>query len=130
PPTQPPTEQVTQAPATEPPTAAPTAEATGEATDEGNLTTIDGFKVALQKALTDRDFELLALLMIDNNFKMGFWQSEGTEASPIEAASALITNYSTSNVPIVIADQQPDFDALLGTTAKTFFGPDVNPEAI
>src|SRR5688572_13555192 len=79
------TQELPPAP-TEAATEAPT-EAIPDEVGDGDLTTLDGFRIALLMALNMRDMELIALLMADDKFITGYWQSEGVEQTPIEAAS-------------------------------------------
>jgi hypothetical protein len=113
------------------PTEAPTEVETDAPSEDGDLTSVDGFKIAVLKALNDRDLELIALLMFDDKFITGYWQSEGIEQSPIEAASSVL-NYYTEDATIAIPDPQPaDLSALLmGSPAEDMFGPDMTPAAI
>jgi hypothetical protein len=110
---------------------APTEAVTEAPSEDGDLTSVEGFKVALLKALNDRDVELIALLMADDKFVTGYWQSEGVEQSPIEAASAVL-NYYTEDAAIDIPEPQPaDLSTLLmGSPAEGMFGPDQTPAAV
>jgi hypothetical protein len=112
------------------PTEAPT-EGIPDSVGDGDLTTLEGFKTALVMALSLRDTELIALMMADDKFVTGYWQSEGVEQTPIEAASAVL-NYYTEDATIDIPDPQPaDLSVLLmGTPAEGMFGPDVVPAAV
>jgi hypothetical protein len=97
-----------------------------ESTPAGNLPApsavpdVSGFEERLMMALTQRNAEQLRSLM-DDNFIIAHWQSEGTTYPANEAITQLIDNYLGSQLPVTLSD----FDGLPGFDAQSMVGPDV-----
>lgn len=95
--------------------------------DARQLSTLEGYTTAILDAINAHDFELMSQLM-ETPFRIGYWQSEGQELPPNEAASKL-TSFLPDPASVVIPADQPDLDALLGMPANDMFGQDVNVAA-
>lgn len=110
---------------------APTQDGSGAAgtpiSDEGDLSSLEGIQQVVKLGIANNDFELLALAM-DDPFGFAFWRSEGFEMSPIESASALLSEQykgaaCTITYPEPPADLQTRMD---GMTPLDMWNPAAN----
>jgi hypothetical protein len=81
-----------------------------------------GFKQSLVEALNARDYNLLKVMM-DQNFMIGYWQSEGTSQAPDQAIEQLQRNLLSSASPVT-ADFNKNLIELLGVDPVTIVDPE------
>lgn len=76
------------------------------------ITDLEQFEVQLRKALDSRDVKAVRALMSDS-FTMAFWQSEGFNIAPSEAAQQIIVRFVPPDARMIF-DNQKDYASLLG----------------
>lgn len=80
---------------------------------------ISGFEDRLMMALTQRNPEQLRALM-DNNFIIAHWQSEGSTYPADEGITQLLDNYLRSNMPVTLSE----YEGLPGFEVQSMVGPE------